>query len=155
MPTLFGLFSLDTADAAAAELEASLGAEAVNLIASAAIKERLAVAGHQPAPTLAHLMGRKRPVFVGEAGTLFGIHALAAHVLELAQSAAPTKLAGSLKVALEEYGVTAHYAEAYATAVAHGYVLLFADVPEPDTLEISERLEALGGREVFTFQRLE
>jgi hypothetical protein len=51
--------------------------------------------------------------------------------------------------------VATHFAEAYATGVTHGYVLLFVNLPEDQLLETSERLEQLGGRQVFAFQRLD
>ncbi len=167
MQTTFGLFSLENAEAAAAALEQSLGAEAVNIILQEAAKDRLTTGRAQPAvpgagqpaqvaaPTLSHLLSRKRPAFLAEAGSVYAVHDVAAHILGMAQSPSPTKTRGSLKVALEEYGVATHYAEAYATGVQHGYVLLFAEVPENQILDTGNLLEAHGGREVFSFQRLD
>jgi hypothetical protein len=167
MQTLFALFSLESAEAAAAELEQRLGTEALNLIVQETVKDRLSNSRAQPAvpgartaapvaaPTLTQLLSRKRSVLLAETGPVYAVHALAGHILGMAQSGAPTKLAGSLKVALEEYGVATHYAEAYATGVQYGYVLLFAELPDDQVLEISERCETRGGREVFAFQRLE
>jgi hypothetical protein len=167
MQTLFGLFALDNAEAAVAELERRAGADGVNLIAAETIKDRL-TNGRPPvgspsvgrlapveAPSVAHLLSRKRPIFLGEAGSVYAIHDVAAHIIQMAQSPSPTKTPGSLKVALEEYGVATHFAEAYATGVTHGYVLLFVNLPENQLLETSERLEQLGGRQVFAFQRLD
>lgn len=169
MQTLFALFALENTDAAITELQEWLGAEGVSLIAAESIKERLANgrgprqpavpgAPRQPpvdAPALARRLGRKRPIFLGEAGSVYALNELAAHVIEMAQSPSPTKTPGSLKVALEEFGVATHFAEAYATGIAHGYVLLFGSLPESKLLAASERLEALGGRQVFAFQRLD
>ena len=165
MQTTFGLFSLESAEAAAAALEQRLGTEAVNVILQEAARERLTTGRVQPAapgqpapvaaPTLTHLLSRKRSVFLAETGAVFAAHDLAAHLLDMAQSLSPTKSRGSLKVSLEEYGVATHYAEAYATGVQHGYALLFAEVPADEVVEIGNLLEAHGGREVFSFQRLE
>ena len=167
MQTVFGLFSLENAEAAAADLEQHLGTDAVNLIVQESAKERLTNGRIQPAargagqaeqvaaPTLTHLLSRKRAIFLGEIGSVYAVHELAVRILEMATSAAPTKTSGSLKVALEEYGVATHYAGAYATGVQHGYALLFANAPEGQILQMGERLERHGGREVFAFQRLD
>jgi hypothetical protein len=166
MQTLFGLYSLENAEGAVVELEQRLGREQVNLIAQEAIKARVSngraqsaaepgVGAPVPAPTLAQLLGRKRPVFLAETGPVYAVNDVAAHLIEMAQSPAPTKMLGSLKVALEEYGVATNFAEAYATGVAHGYVLVLAEVPGGEIVETGERLAELGGREVFSFQRLE
>ena len=167
MQILCGLFSLEAAEAVAAELERDLGPEAVNLIAADTLKERLAngsgaaaapgTGGPAPAeaPALRGLLGRKRPIFLGESGSVYAINALAVHVAEMAQSGAPTKRAGSLRVALEEFGVNTFYAEAYLRGVLAGYVLVFAEVLDERVMELSQRWEALGGREVFLFQRLD
>ncbi len=167
MQTVFGLFSLESAEAAVADMEQRLGTDAVNLLLQESAKERLTTGRAQPAapgrgqsaqveaPTLSHLLSRKRAVFLAETGSIFAIHDEAARILGMATSHAPTKIVGSLKVALEEYGVSTAFANAYATGVQHGYVLVFAHVPENQILEISERLESHGGREVFTFQRLD
>ena len=165
MQTIFGIFSLESAEAAVADLEQRLGTDAVNIIAPEVIKERMSN-GRSPtagpgqaapvaAPTLAHFIGRKRPVFLGEAGSVYAVNALAARIVEMAQSPAPTKTQGNLKVALEEYGVRTSYAEAYATAVTHGYVLVFAEVAKDTVLEMAENFQIRGGREIFNFQRLE
>lgn len=165
MQTVFGLFSLDNAEAAVTDLEQRLGGEAVNLFLQESAKERLTTGRAQPAapgqpaqvfaPTLTHLIGRKRAVFLAETGAVFAIHPMAERILAMATSHAPTKTTGSLKVALEEYGVATHFAGAYAVGVQHGYALVFAAVRESDILAISRRLEDLGGREVFAFQRLD
>src|SRR5687767_1057914 len=160
MQTIFGIFSLADAETAAADLGQRLGIDRVNVIMPEAAKDRIATdrahgPGKVPAPTLAHLIGRKRPVFLADPGSVYAANGLAAHVLEMAQSPTPTKSQGSLKVALEEYGVATHFAQAYATSVHHGYVLLFVEAAEPDIVQVSERFGKLGGREVFTFQRLD
>ncbi len=167
MQTVFGLFSLESAEAAAADLEQQLGTDAVNLIVHESAKERLTTGRLHPAapgsgqaaqvaaPTLTHLLSRKRAVFLGEIGSVYAVHEVAARIIEMATSAAPTKTSGSLKVALEEYGVATHYAGAYSAGVQHGYALLFANAAEGQILEIGERLERHGGREVFAFQRLD
>jgi hypothetical protein len=162
MRVLFGLFSLENAEAVAAEL----GAEAVNLIAADNLRERLhssraeaapGTGGAAPAhaPALLGLLARKRPVFLGEAGSVYAANELAADIIQMAQSSAPTKRAGSLRVALEEFGVATYYAEAYARGVQQGYVLVFCAVDDDQVLELGNRLEGLGGREVFGFQRLD
>jgi hypothetical protein len=167
MQILYGLFSLESAEAVVAELERDLGPEAVNLIAADSLKERLANGNTAPtapgtggpapaqAPALRGLLSRKRPIFLGESGSVYAINALAAHVAQMAQSQAPTKRAGSLRVAFEEFGVNTFYSEAYTRGVQAGYVLVFAEVPDERVVEMSNRWEALGGREVFLFQRLD
>jgi hypothetical protein len=156
MQTVFALFSLESVEPAAADLVSRLGADAVNVLVQDTVKTRLGSGRAQPAaPTLANLLSRKRPVFLAEAGSILAVHSVAEHISAMAQSTAPTKTQGSLKVALEEYGVRTYYAEAYATGVAHGYVLLFAEVPEEQIMAVSEQLRTHGGREVFNFQRLD
>jgi hypothetical protein len=166
MQTVFALFSLESVEPAAADLISRLGTDAVNVLVQDTVKTRLGSGRAQPvapeagaapvvAPTLAHLLSRKRPVFLAEAGSILAVHSVAEHISAMAQSTAPTKTQGSLKVALEEYGVRTYYAEAYATGVAHGYVLLFAEVPEEQIMAVSEQLRTHGGREVFNFQRLD
>lgn len=167
MRVLFGLYSLENAEVAAAELEAELGTEEVNLIAADNLRERLngsraekaapGMGGDAPAeaPTLLGLLARRRPVFLGESGSVYAANALAAYIVQMAQSPAPTKRAGSLRVALEEFGVATDYAEAYTRGVQQGYVLLFGAVEDDQVLELGNRLEELGGREVFAFQRLD
>lgn len=165
MRAVFGLFGeAALAEQVVADLDgAGFGPDAINII----VQEKVAQAV-QPAKPAAAKRGRKAaaaappkglPAILAnhtvvrepEAGPILAANAIAQHV---AATAPVNAGAGGLKASLENMGVDAHLANAYAQGVNQGMWLLFLNTPDERAFEASSILDRHAGRSVFIFTTL-